>query len=1036
MTAIYLTLKRNLLLPGTFRALLKISLLLLLLIISRVSFSQAAAWGVPPKNWDDFYIGLVNDFKKPATPVNEPGYWLDVINKANTTATYTATDPNKKTVLYQYKYLNPDADTSGNWYQQQVISGLRIIDHMRMDGEAVGVRNAWVIYMLQGHDGGTAEAKANLQSAAYMEKFFWNLKYVAQKSSGNKSIFIIEPDMWGYLIKSQYLGDATVSPSMLGYAGQIAINNPAQFSYLAGLPNTLAGVCQGIVRTIRTYAPDAYVGFHVNTWTCLDPSASKPVFGCPGCVGGRTGLVWRTTGEIDWTVNYQLSFYNALFPANGDKGDFLVLEKYGANAGAMGGNEWYWDNTAMQNWLRFAQKMGQGFCRPTIMWQIQLGQTSAASTALGVPALPNTSGRYEDTFVEYMFNNFSQFLDAGLIGFLGGKGVANQTEYSLQNGYGDNGYFFKGLNTYINPGRPWNLIRGVPQPDLGNDTTICGTGGSLVLNPGNLGSGNLITWSTGATTPTITINSAGTYWVNVADGTVCGKSDTIVVSNTFTVNLGANSTLCNPSSLNLDAGHQGAGVTYVWEKNASVIPGETTRYLFVNQPGTYKVTVTDASCPPAKSAQITLSANTVVPNAAAFCFTSPGSASLSVQNNGGTYEWYSSPVSSTILHTGLSYNTPVINATTTYYVADSKVYASTIMPRLVADGYTAAANAGATNGQDQVTGTDWLYFDALVPFTLKSFKINANVSWCPGTRRGGIIISNTTTGFSFDSGLLTFPCVGTGWQDITVTLAATGILMPKANGYSIRYYTPLEAIMNVYKGTSGTLAYPRNYNNVMKATGYNSLNASTALFGHPAMFDWDITAPLACERTPIVAEPCASLPLTWINVSAEIRNTVVSVKWIAEEDELMSFYTVEKSSDGINFLPLNNSGKITAKHSLFLYEQIDETVLSNIQYYRILAHDIDGTVHYSEIISVNPLGTEISIFPNPSGSTQDLFLKAETDKLYEVNYYNINGQKLSLKSLQVKGGEKIPGTENLTQGIYILEIKTEKGLVYRKYIRE
>ena len=41
-----------------------------------------------------------------------------------------------------------------------------------------------------------------------------------------------------------------------------------------------------------------------------DPLPSKPVFGCPGCLGGRSGLVWRTAAEIDWTVNYQMNFYN------------------------------------------------------------------------------------------------------------------------------------------------------------------------------------------------------------------------------------------------------------------------------------------------------------------------------------------------------------------------------------------------------------------------------------------------------------------------------------------------------------------------------------------------------------------------------------------------------------------------------------------------------------------------------------------------------------------------------------------------------
>jgi hypothetical protein len=213
-------------------------------------------------------------------------------------------------------------------------------------------------------------------------------------------------------------------------------------------------------------------------------------------------------------------------------------------------------------------------------WQISLGQSNSAATygitltnppnATYTP-LANTSGSgsYEDTFVQYMFSNITSFIDAGFIGFLGGKGVAEGTEYSLKTAYGDKGFFFNKARTVMDPGRPWNLYRGVTQPDLGPDTSLCGTGGSIILNPGNMGASPIL-WSTGATSTTLSVNSAGTYWVKVGAGTECQRYDTIVVSNTFAVNLGNDQNLCSSGSITLDAGHSGTNVTYVWKKDGVV----------------------------------------------------------------------------------------------------------------------------------------------------------------------------------------------------------------------------------------------------------------------------------------------------------------------------------------------------------------------------------------------------------------------------------------------------------------------------------
>lgn len=65
-----------------------------------------------------------------------------------------------------------------------------------------------------------------------------------------------------------------------------------------------------------------------------------------------------------------------------------------------------------------------------------------------------------------------------------------------------------------------------PEPFLGNDTTIL-TGNSLTLTPGN-GFAEY-QWSTSESSPSISVSTSGTYWVDVVDNNGCEGSDTIIV---------------------------------------------------------------------------------------------------------------------------------------------------------------------------------------------------------------------------------------------------------------------------------------------------------------------------------------------------------------------------------------------------------------------------------------------------------------------------------------------------------------------------
>lgn len=102
---------------------------------------------------------------------------------------------------------------------------------------------------------------------------------------------------------------------------------------------------------------------------------------------------------------------------------------------------------------------------------------------------------------------------------------------------------------------------------LGNDTTVCGST-NLLLNGPAAGSTNTFLWQNGATTPTLTVTTAGLYWVQATSGT-CTKRDSINVTfgTNPVYNLGADGPICSGDTLTLNATVTGA-TSYLWNNGA------------------------------------------------------------------------------------------------------------------------------------------------------------------------------------------------------------------------------------------------------------------------------------------------------------------------------------------------------------------------------------------------------------------------------------------------------------------------------------
>ncbi|HKR05890.1 MAG TPA: choice-of-anchor L domain-containing protein [Bacteroidia bacterium] len=130
------------------------------------------------------------------------------------------------------------------------------------------------------------------------------------------------------------------------------------------------------------------------------------------------------------------------------------------------------------------------------------------------------------------------------------------------------------INLTVNP---------IPTPAISGNTVFC-QGNSSVLNAG--AGFNSYSWSTGATSQTISVNASGTYIVTVTNNFGCSANTNKVVTVNPLPNpsITGGTGICTGSSTVLNAGNY---TSYIWSTGAS------TQTISVSSAGNYSVTVTN-----------------------------------------------------------------------------------------------------------------------------------------------------------------------------------------------------------------------------------------------------------------------------------------------------------------------------------------------------------------------------------------------------------------------------------------------------------
>jgi Ig-like domain CHU_C associated/Lysyl oxidase len=279
---------------------------------------------------------------------------------------------------------------------------------------------------------------------------------------------------------------------------------------------------------------------------------------------------------------------------------------------------------------------------------------------------------------------------------------------------------------------------------------------------------------------------------------------------------------CDGGSVQLTAT---PGLSYQWSN------GATTQSITVAQSASLSCTVT-GMCGTDQTPEVAVTSNTTMPpTGTGATLQGPGTATLGA--TGSNVHWYDQAVGGTWQGSGNSFQTPVITSTTHYYAEDHV----TLLP---GSQYTGKLNN--TGSGNYGNYAQYLIFDALAPFTLKSVKVYANSA---GNRTFQVLSST-----------------GTVLAQVTVNLptgesrATLNLSVPQGTNLRLSVTATLQ---NLYRN-SGGVSYPYTIQDLVSVK-----NSSAGTQYYYYCYDWEVqgtSTTCTSTRTQVTATVNQSVALS------------------------------------------------------------------------------------------------------------------------------------------------------------------------------
>ncbi len=212
----------------------------------------------------------------------------------------------------------------------------------------------------------------------------------------------------------------------------------------------------------------------------------------------------------------------------------------------------------------------------------------------------------------------------------------------------------------------------------------------------------------------------------------------------------------------------------------------------------------------------------------------------------------------------------------------------------------------------------------------------------------------------------------------------------------------------------------------MSATGVGTMN-NVAVPATEFFPDWTLASFLI------------PLPVSLVDLSATCENYNTTLHWTTAEEQNSSYYTIDKSIDGLNFTELAKVNAIGNSMQNTTYSYVDIEPKEGLSYYRLSQTDKNGSRTMFEKILVSNCANSDSENGDVYSNQQNVYVNLFSlgDQRIVVTAYDLTGRLVLKEEPEVTMGfNHLKLSPILAQGIYLFELKTEKVSITKKILIE
>jgi hypothetical protein len=179
------------------------------------------------------------------------------------------------------------------------------------------------------------------------------------------------------------------------------------------------------------------------------------------------------------------------------------------------------------------------------------------------------------------------------------------------------------------------------------------------------------------------------------------------------------------------------------------------------------------------------------------------------------------------------------------------------------------------------------------------------------------------------------------------------------------------------------------------------------------------------------------LPVSWLSINA-VKNAHggINVNWATSSEINNDHFEIEKSFNNsqFNYLGEVQGGGNRSYLSKYVFE--DKTPGTGYLYYRIKQVDYNGDFKYSPVVVVNTekLLNNVTINPNPASTVATLTWDAGIKEPLFYQITDLTGAVIASDKLPMDSNIQYIQLENLSNGLYMVNILSRNEMVYRSKI--